>query len=65
MKPSREYWDPAKIIELKSERQARLSCSGCVHWSRLWGMALCARHPEKAGNRVVVCEDFTRRGEAQ
>ena len=40
-------------------------CMNCRYWSRLWGMALCARHPEKAGDKVVVCADFKRREEAQ
>ena len=61
MKPSREYRDPAKIIEIKSERQARLSCSGCVHWSRLWGVVVCLKHEGRAGQAVHVCNDFVKK----
>lgn len=61
LKPPREYRDPAKIIEIKQEHASRRSCSGCAHWSRLWGVVVCLKHEGRAGQAVHMCDDFVRR----
>jgi hypothetical protein len=36
-------------------------CTGCRHWSRLWGVVVCLKHEGRAGPAVQVCADFTRK----
>lgn len=56
-----EYKDPAKVVEIKQEQQIRRSCSGCTHWSILWGLAVCKKHEGRAGKDVCVCPDFEKK----
>lgn len=56
-----EYGDPAKVVEIKEQQVARRSCSGCTHWSILWGIAVCKKHDGRAGKEVFVCSDFDKK----
>lgn len=57
---SKEFRDPAKIVEERELKQKRKSCTGCMHWSRLWGVVVCRKHEGRAGHEVVACPDFER-----
>ncbi len=56
-----EYGDPAKVAEKREEHSVQKSCSGCVYWSTLWGIAVCKKHEGRAGKDVSVCPDFQKK----
>lgn len=61
----KEFRDPAKIVEERQEKQEHRSCTGCTHWSRLWGVVVCKKHEGRTGAQVSVCIDFERKGGAR
>jgi hypothetical protein len=58
-----EFQDPAKIVERREMQREHQSCSGCIHWTRLWGVVICRKHEGRAGAAVQVCVDFVRKAD--
>lgn len=59
--PVNLFRDPSKVLERIQEQQNQRPCSGCVHWTRLWGVVVCQKHEGRAGHAVQVCSDFERK----
>jgi hypothetical protein len=60
---SLQFRDPARLLELKQRYTDNPPCTGCVHWSRLWGVVICLKHEGRVGRQVSLCGDFERKEE--